>query len=201
MTGLPGATNDPLARFHALFERAQAAEGASGRDATAAALATADVSGRPSVRMVLLKGAVDRGFVFYTSYESAKAGDLEANPRAALCFHWPTLAIQVRVEGGVERVPAGESDAYFATRPRESQLAAWASRQSAPLSSREALLARYREAELRFGLGPVPRPPFWGGYRLWPMRIEFWRGDEHRLHHRDLYVRGDEGWTITSLSP
>ena len=127
--------------------------------------------------------------------------DLAEIPRAALCFHWPALGEQVRAEGRVTRLPDAESDAYFATRPRESQLGAWASRQSAPLASREALLAEAREAEARFAGIPVARPPFWGGYLLAPEAIEFWRTGEARLHHRTLYLRGPGGWTASLVNP
>jgi pyridoxamine 5'-phosphate oxidase len=190
--------DDPLRLFQDLFERAQAAE--SG-DATAGALATADASGRPSVRMVLLKGVDAEGFVFFTNYESRKARELQVNPWAALCFHWPSLGSQVRAEGQVERVSGPESDAYFATRPRGSQLAAWASRQSEVLASREELLARYKEAEARFAEVPVPRPPFWGGYRLRPDRIEFWQSEEMRLHRRLCYLREGGAWRTQALQP
>jgi pyridoxamine 5'-phosphate oxidase len=148
-----------------------------------------------------LKGADGRGFVFFTNYGSRKAGDLEANPRAALCFHWPTLGAQVRVEGRVERLSGGESDAYFATRPRDSQLAAWASRQSAPLAERSQLLTRYAEMERRFAGASVPRPPFWGGYRIRPDRIELWQADERRLHSRVCYEREADTWRETTLQP
>lgn len=170
-------------------------------DATAAALATADAAGRPSVRVVLVKQIDARGLAFFTNRESRKGRDLAANPWAALCFHWPALGEQVRAEGPVTVLADAEADAYFATRPRESQLGAWASRQSAPLPSREALLAAAREAEARFALAAVPRPPFWGGYLLAPEAIEFWRSGEGRLHHRTLYRRGPEGWTATLLNP
>jgi pyridoxamine 5'-phosphate oxidase len=183
--------DDPIARFAALFERARREEPA---DPTAMALATADAQGRPSVRMVLLKGADARGFVFFTNRNSRKARELAENARAALCAHWPTLAVQVRVEGGVETVSDAESDAYYATRPRESQIGAWASRQSEPLASREELLAAFDETSRRYASGPVPRPPNWGGYRILPERIEFWRSREFRLHERLLYVREGGTW-------
>ena len=139
-------------------------------------VATADPSGRPSVRILLLRGVDARGFVFYTNYESRKAQELTTNPRAALCQHWPTLEEQIRVEGRVERVGVEESDAYFAGRPRESQIGAWASEQSRPLEAREVLEARIREVESRFAGGAVNRPPFWGGFRVVPETIEFWYG-------------------------
>jgi pyridoxamine 5'-phosphate oxidase len=184
-------------RFRRLFTRAAALESS---DHTAAALATADASGKPSVRMVLLKGADRRGFVFFTNYRSRKARELLANPRAALCFHWPALGVQVRVEGAVQRVSAAESDAYFRTRPRESQVAAWASEQSERLPSRRALLARWARTAARLPT-PAPRPEFWGGYRIVPARIEFWRSEPHRLHRRTLYVRTARGWRRELLYP
>jgi len=192
------ATADPIALFRELLERRAAAEGV---EDVAVALATADDSGAPSVRMVLLKAVDARGFVFFTNYDSRKARELAENPRAALCFFWPSLVTQVRVEGTVDRVGAAESDAYFATRPRDSQIASWASRQSAPLASREDLLARYAEAAARFAGGAVPRPPFWGGYRLDPRRIEFWEGDVARLHHRTCFIRRESSWEVEILQP
>jgi pyridoxamine 5'-phosphate oxidase len=192
------ASSDPIQLFRDLLERRAAAEETAD---VAVALATADASGAPSVRMVLLKSVDERGFVFFTSYDSRKARELEENARAALCFFWPSLVTQVRVEGPVERVAAAESDAYFATRPRDSQLAAWASRQSAPIASREELLARYAEASARFAGDPVPRPAFWGGYRLDPRRIEFWEGDVARLHHRTSFTRRASSWQVDILQP
>src|SRR5262249_4221518 len=179
--------DDPIERFRELFARAQAAEEG---ETTAVALATVDAAGRPSARMVLLKGVDERGFVFYTNLESRKGRDLAANPQAALCFHWQRLRVQVRVEGQVERVAAEEADAYFASRRRGHQLGAWASSQSAPLASREELLARFQEAEARFEGKEVPRPPFWGGFRLCPDRLEFWYAQDDRLHDRQLYTLG-----------
>jgi pyridoxamine 5'-phosphate oxidase len=189
---------DPIAEFQELFAKAVAAETT---DPTACALATATPDGAPSVRIVLLKDVDARGFTFFTNYASRKARELEANPRAALSFLWPRSVVQVRVEGRTSRVTDEESAAYFATRPRESQLGAWASQQSAPLASREDLLARFREAELRFAETAVPRPPHWGGYRLAPERIEFWRGREFRLHDRVLYTRVGDTWTMQGLFP
>jgi len=189
---------DPIALFLELLERRAAAEPSAD---VPVALATADPAGVPSVRMVLLKGVDTRGFVFFTNYGSRKAQELDGNPRAALCFFWPSLVTQVRVEGPVARLAADESDAYFGTRPRDSQLAAWASRQSAPINSRDELLARYEEASRRFASGPVPRPPFWGGYLLDPHRIEFWEGDAARLHQRTLYARRGAGWETEVLQP
>jgi pyridoxamine 5'-phosphate oxidase len=189
---------DPITRFQELFARAKESEPEGG---TAVALATADVSGAPSARMVLLKGVDAGGFVFFTSYESRKARELQANPRAALCFFWPTLGSQVRVEGTVTRVSGEESDAYFATRPRESQLGAWASRQSARLDSRAELLLRVAGVVARFVGRSVPRPETWGGYRIAPRRIEFWTSQAHRLHDRVLYTWEPDGWTSERLFP
>ena len=170
-------------------------------DTVPAALATADPSGQPSVRIVLLRGADEHGFVFFTNYESRKGRELTANPNAALCQHWPTLEEQIRIEGTVERVGAEESDMYFAGRPRESQIGAWASQQSQPLESRDLLEARIREIETRFDGKPVPRPPFWGGFRLVPRTIEFWYGRSGRLHERVLYTRANGAWHVGQLFP
>ena len=189
---------DPILKFRELLERAHAAEAA---DPTAVALATADGEGRPAARMVLLKGVDDRGFVFFTNYGSRKAGDLARNPLAALCFYWPALATQVRVEGAVARVDETESDAYFATRPQGHKLATWASRQSAVLADRRELIGRYHEVEARFGDGEITRPPWWGGYRLRPSSLEFWHGFENRLHDRLLYRREGEAWSSVRLNP
>jgi pyridoxamine 5'-phosphate oxidase len=189
---------DPIALFNERFAEAKRVEP---HDATAVTLATADLHGRPSARMVLLKGADERGFTFFTNRTSRKGRDLSENPFAALCFHWPALQEQVRVEGPIALVDDAESDAYFASRPRESQIGAWASEQSAPLGSREALIARVREIEARFP-SEVPRPPHWGGYRLTPERIELWRAGAARLHDRFLYTRDADGaWTLTRLNP
>ena len=191
--------DDPIARFLEALERAKAAEPS---DATAMTLATADARGRPSARMVLLKGADAEGFTFFTNHGSRKANELDQNPFAALCFHWPTLVQQVRVEGSVERVSDDESDAYFATRPRGSQIGAWASRQSSPIGERDELVAQVRAIEERFpSPSAVPRPPFWGGYRVRPTRIEFWFGQPSRLHDRFAFARDGAGWQMTRLSP
>jgi len=184
---------DPIRAFQDLWARARSSEPG---DPTAVALATADASAAPSVRIVLLKAADEAGFVFFTSYRSRKAREADANPASALCFYWHTLDTQVRVEGRAVRVSAEESDAYFATRPRESQLGAWASEQSARLGSREELIARYEAAAKRFAEAPVPRPEWWGGYRVVPARIEFWTSREYRLHDRILYMRDRGGWRI-----
>jgi pyridoxamine 5'-phosphate oxidase len=189
---------DPFERFQELLARAKREEA---NDATAMSLATADGQGRPSVRMVLLKGADQRGFAFFTNYASRKARELEARPYAALCLHWPTLRVQVRVEGAVEVLPAAESDAYFATRQRLSQVGAWASRQSQALPGRAWLLARVLRYTVRFAGRAVPRPEHWGGYRLIPDRIEFWFDQVHRLHDRLLYERVDGAWRMRRLYP
>ncbi|MEO7331099.1 MAG: pyridoxamine 5'-phosphate oxidase [Minicystis sp.] len=189
----------PVARFQEAFARARAGEA---HDATAMTLATVSAEGRPSARVVLLKDADARGFTFYTNRESRKARELAANPFASLVIHWPSRAEQVRIEGRVERVSDEESDAYFATRARGSQIGAWASQQSRELASREALIQAVSAIEARFP-GVVPRPPFWGGYRVVPARIEFWYGRDDRLHDRVVYARAgeDEGWAITRLYP
>ena len=164
-------------------------------------LATATPDGRPSARVVLLKGFDERGFVFYTNYEGRKSTEIEANPRAALVFYWGELERQVRVEGRVSRVPDEESDAYFAERPRGSQLGAWASEQSRPVRDRGALEERLRELEGEYGGREVPRPPFWGGYRVEPETMEFWQGRENRLHDRLRYHRAGELWRRERLQP
>jgi len=188
-----------LATFDDLLAQARAA---GDPEPTAMTLATVR-DGRPHARIVLLKGADARGFRFFTNYDSDKARDLAAHASAALCFHWKTLrnGVQVRVEGRVEKLSAQESDAYFATRARGSQLGAWASLQSQPLPDRAEFDARYAEVEHRFAGGDVPRPPHWGGYLVVPDRIEFWYGADFRLHERVLYVRDADGWSRQWLYP
>jgi pyridoxamine 5'-phosphate oxidase len=183
------------------YLRAAARANGEGVDTTPAALATADAIGRPSVRVILIRHVDDRGFVFYTNYSSRKAADLTTNPRAALCQHWPSLEEQIRIDGSAQLVDPVESDAYFAGRPRESQIGAWASDQSADLESRAVLEARYKEIEARFQGRPVARPPFWGGFRIVPERIEFWYGRPGRLHDRLVYERFADGWKTRYLYP
>ncbi|MGD8379785.1 MAG: pyridoxamine 5'-phosphate oxidase [Gammaproteobacteria bacterium] len=189
---------DPLAVFDDWY--AQAAE-ADLVEPTAMALATVEPDGTPSVRMVLLKEHGREGFVFYTNYCSPKARALISHPHASLLFWWPPLQRQVRISGSAVRLPEAESDAYFATRPRGSQLGAWASPQSRPLPDRAALDKRLAEAERRFADSPVPRPADWGGFRLHPATYEFWQGRADRLHDRHRYTATPDGWRIDYLAP
>ncbi len=191
-------TTDPIARFSDWLREAEASEP---NDPNAVALATVNASGQPTVRMVLLKGLSDAGFVFYTNQQSRKAEDLTATMRAGLLFHWKTLRRQVRVEGAVSIVSDAEADAYFATRGRISKLGAWASDQSRPLPDRATLEAKLADVTTRFEGGDVPRPPHWSGYRVAPERIEFWWDGEHRLHNRELFVRHGQGWTTSLMYP
>jgi pyridoxamine 5'-phosphate oxidase len=189
---------DPFALFDAWFAEARTSEP---NDANAMALATANASGQPAVRMVLLKGHGPDGFVFYTNQQSRKADDLAADPRTALLFHWKSLRRQVRIEGPVTTVSNAEADTYFATRSRDSQLGAWASDQSRPLDSRATFEARFEAVKARFAGGDVTRPAHWSGYRVMPERIEFWQDRPHRLHERRLFVRRDKGWAEGLLYP
>jgi pyridoxamine 5'-phosphate oxidase len=192
--------DDPFALFADWFEAAKAAEP---NDPNAMTLATADADGAPDARMVLLKGVDERGFVFYTNTESAKGLQLGANPQAALLFHWKSLRRQVRVRGPVERVTDEEADAYFATRARDSQIGAWASDQSRPMQGRFVLERRAAELALKFGMGKVPRPPHWTGFRILPHRLEFWRDRPFRLHDRLVFDRPapDAPWGRSRLFP
>lgn len=198
--GLPAPTTDadPIALFQQWFAQARAA-GIYLSEAIAVATSTPD--GRPSVRMMLLKGVDSRGFTFFTNYESRKGAELAVNPRAAFVIHWNVLQRQIRVEGPVERLSERESADYFRTRPRGSRIGAWASTQSAPLADRAEVERRYREYEQRYRDGDVPLPPFWGGYRLRPERIEFWQGRVNRLHDRVLFTREGQGWKTVRLQP
>lgn len=189
---------DPRVQFARWFADAVAAQVP---EPNAMTLATADASGRPSARIVLLKEADEAGFSFYTNQDSRKGQELAARQQAALLFFWPELERQVRIEGDVETLSAAAADAYWVTRPRLSRIGAWASPQSAPLADRAALEARFAQAEARFPGDDVARPPRWGGYRVVPSRLEFWQGRPSRLHDRIVYSRNGEGWRIGRLAP
>lgn len=191
---------DPLVLFNNWFAEARASEP---NDSNAMALATADADGRLGLRMVLLKGHGPDGFVFYTNQQSRKAADIAANPQAALLFHWKSLRRQIRIEGPISSVSAAEADAYFASRSRDSQLGAWASDQSRPLDSRATFEARFAAQQARFAGEDVPRPLHWSGYRVAPLRMEFWQDRAHRLHERRLFTRRDDGagWQEGLLYP
>jgi pyridoxamine 5'-phosphate oxidase len=218
-----GLNADPLAQFHTWFDQASAAAGAGGRwrrfaiglykafqqlrgissvEVNAMVLATVDAEGRPSARTVLLKGVDPRGFILFTNYHSRKGRELAGNPNASLVFYWPDLERQVCVSGAVSRLPREESGAYFHSRPRGSQLGAWASQQSSVVPNRTALEEQFRAVETRFAGQEIPLPEFWGGYLLKPERIEFWQGRASRMHDRFEYVRESDGnWTVCRLSP
>ena len=190
---------DPIRQFQRWYDDAEA-RGVLAADAMVVASATPD--GRPSARVVLLRGLDERGFAFYTNFESRKGQELEANPHAAVLFHWPEVHRQVRATGRIERVTQAESETYWDNRPRASRISAWASAQSEPIGSRAELEARAAEAETRFGDGDVPLPPFWGGYRLVPDELELWEHRDDRLHDRLRYRRTDDGaWVLERLQP
>jgi pyridoxamine 5'-phosphate oxidase len=198
-TGRP--LRDPIELFQRQLAEARSLPREQMPEPTAFALATVNDDGQPSVRMLLLKEVDDRGFVFYTNLESRKGAELARNRRAAMNFHWSPLERQVRIEGRVDPVSDDEADAYFATRPRGSQIGAWASRQSRPMDRSSDLDARVAETEKRFEGREVPRPPFWSGFRLVPSSIEFWTGKPNRLHDRQLYTREGDGWRVAILYP
>lgn len=193
--------HDPIALFTQLFAEAQALPREQLPEPNALTLATVGDGGKPSARIVLLKDVDENGFVFYTNLESRKGRELSANRHAALVFHWPQLERQIRVEGRVAPVSESEADAYFASRPRGSQIGAWASRQSRPMERAGDLDARVAEFERKFEGGAVPRPPHWSGFRLSPETIEFWKGRASRLHERQLFVRDGDGWRVQLLYP
>ena len=190
--------DDPIALFETWYAEAKTSEP---NDPDAMTLATATADGRPSARIVLLKGYGPKGFVFYTNADSRKGNDLADNPQAALLFHWKSLRRQVRIEGPIEEVSPGDADRYFATRGRDSQLGAWASDQSRPLDRRETFEQRFEEMQRRFEGGEVPRPPRWTGFRVKPERIEYWTDRPHRLHERRLFTRTSDGWDEGLIYP
>jgi pyridoxamine 5'-phosphate oxidase len=195
---IPG---DPIERFRSVYELAHKVDRAILPDPSAMALATVEQGGQPSVRIVLLKAYDEQGFVFYTNYEGRKGRQLLAHPKAALCFYWAAIDIQVRIEGTVTKVADAEADAYFATRGRLSQIGAWASRQSEALENPNALDDRVRKYEEQFAGKEIPRPGFWSGFRVRPERIEFWKAKPNRLHERHLYTRAGSGWKIQTIYP
>jgi pyridoxamine 5'-phosphate oxidase len=192
---------DPIERFRSVFALAEKLDRSIIPEPNAMSLGTIGNRDQPYVRIVLLKAFDERGFVFYTSYDGKKGRQLIAHPRASLCFYWAPLSIQVRIEGRVTKVSDEEADAYFATRERGSQIGAWASRQSEPLETPTALDERVAKYEKEFEGKTIPRPEYWSGFRVWPERIEFWKGKPNRLHERHLYVRDGEGWLVETLYP
>ena len=192
---------NPIERFTELYRRAEAADRAGIPDPNAMSLATVEHGYQPSVRIVLLKDFDERGFVFYTNYHGRKGRELLANAKAALCFYWAPLGAQVRIEGAVSKVSDAEADAYFATRPRLSQIGAWASKQSEPIEKEGDLERRVAEYEKEFEGREVRRPPFWSGFRVSPDRMEFWENRPNRLHQRHLYVRAGSAWETSVLYP
>ena len=192
---------DPIARFQGVLAEARAVDRELLPEPTAFALGTVSADGWPAVRILLLKAVDERGFVFYTNYESRKGRELLATRRAAMCFHWQPLELQVRVEGPVEPVSDAEADAYFASRARGSRIGAWASLQSRPIDPPRALEERVAEFEGKFAGREVPRPPHWSGFRLVPRAIEFWKNMPSRLHVRHRYTRTERGWEVETLYP
>jgi pyridoxamine 5'-phosphate oxidase len=192
---------DPIERFRSVYALAEKLDRSVIPEPNAMSLATIGSRDQPSVRIVLLKAFDERGFVFYTSYDGKKGRQLLAHPRAALCFYWAPLSIQIRIEGRVTKVSDEEADAYFATRERASQIGAWASRQSEPLETPTALDDRVAKYEKEFEGKTVSRPEYWSGFRVWPERIEFWKGKPNRLHERHSYTRDGDGWLIETLYP
>ena len=191
-------SDEPIALFREWLQDAHEQEV---NDPTAVALATVDEDGMPDVRMVLLKDVDERGFTFYTNFQSQKGAELQATPKAAMCFHWKSLRRQVRIRGNVEVVSDAEADAYYASRPRGSRIGAWASQQSRPLESRFALEKAVAEYTAKYPIGEIPRPPYWSGFRVMPDTIEFWHNRKFRLHDRIVFARGDGGWGKTRLYP
>jgi pyridoxamine 5'-phosphate oxidase len=189
---------DLIGEFHDWMAEAEKSEP---NDPTAMSLATVDKSGQPSVRMVLLKKADEKGFVFYTNFESQKGSELLETPRAALCFHWKSLRRSVRIQGNVEIVADAEADAYFDSRPRDSRIGAWASQQSRPMEGRFSLEAAVAKYTAKFGVGAIPRPDYWSGFRVLPEKMEFWRDRPFRLHERRQYSKTPDGWTESILYP
>jgi pyridoxamine 5'-phosphate oxidase len=195
----PTKESDPIAAFNEWFAEASACDAIDHPESVN--VATATPAGVPSSRIVYLKHVDERGFVFYTNYGSRKAAELEANPYAAMCFFWQPLGKQVRVTGKVERVSVEESDEYFASRAKQSQIGAWASKQSQPISSKKELLVRVAKKGLKYNIGTVPRPDFWGGYRVIPTEIEFWDMGDFRIHDRLTFIRAGDAWQTTRLFP